>query len=114
VSNLVGISHRYSLVIRRQGISQFRIIHKSSPPLRVYRAFLVGLAQIEAHTGQSEQAVKLLRQLLTMPAGEYISVARLKIDPVWDSIRNDPGFQNSSQRLRKRFFAARTLADQCH
>jgi tetratricopeptide (TPR) repeat protein len=33
--------------------------------------FLVGLAQIEAHTGQSEEAVKLLRQLLTIPAGEY-------------------------------------------
>ena len=55
--------------------------------------FLVGLAQIEAHTGQSEDAVKHLRQLLTIPAGEYISVARLKIDPVWDPIRNDPGFQ---------------------
>jgi TolB-like protein/Flp pilus assembly protein TadD len=55
--------------------------------------FLVGLAQIEAHTGHSEEAVKLLQQLLTIPAGEYISVARLKIDPVWDPIRNDPGFQ---------------------
>jgi TolB-like protein/Flp pilus assembly protein TadD/tRNA A-37 threonylcarbamoyl transferase component Bud32 len=56
-------------------------------------AFLVGLAQIEAHTGHSEEAVKHLRQLLTIPAGEYISVARLKIDPVWDPIRNDPEFQ---------------------
>jgi TolB-like protein/class 3 adenylate cyclase len=55
--------------------------------------FLVGLAQIEAHTGQSEDAVKLLRQLLTMPAGEYVSIARLKIDPVWDPIRDDAGFQ---------------------
>src|SRR5436189_6450873 len=55
--------------------------------------FLVGLAQIEAHAGQSEEAVNILRQLLTIPAGEYISVARLKIDPVWDPIRNDPGFQ---------------------
>ena len=55
--------------------------------------FLLGLAQIEAHTGQSEEAVKILRQLLTIPAGEYVSVARLKIDPVWDPIRNDPGFQ---------------------
>jgi TolB-like protein/Tfp pilus assembly protein PilF/tRNA A-37 threonylcarbamoyl transferase component Bud32 len=55
--------------------------------------FLVGLAQIEAHTGQSEEAVKILRHLLTIPAGEYISVARLKIDPVWDPIRNDPDFQ---------------------
>jgi len=55
--------------------------------------FLVGLAQIEARTGRSEEAVKLLRKLLTIPAGEFISVARLKIDPVWDPIRNDPGFQ---------------------
>jgi TolB-like protein/class 3 adenylate cyclase/Flp pilus assembly protein TadD len=55
--------------------------------------FLVGLAQIEAHSGQSEEAIKTLRQLLTIPAGEYISVARLKIDPVWDPLRNDPDFQ---------------------
>jgi serine/threonine-protein kinase len=55
--------------------------------------FLAGLAEIEAHTGQSEEAIKTLRQLLTMPAGEYISVARLKIDPVWDPIRNNPDFQ---------------------
>ncbi len=55
--------------------------------------FLVGLAQIEAHTGQSDEAVRMLRQLLTIPAGEYVSIARLKIDPVWDPIRNDPGFQ---------------------
>jgi TolB-like protein/Tfp pilus assembly protein PilF len=55
--------------------------------------FLVGLAQIEAHSGESEEALKLLRQLLIIPAGEFVSVARLKIDPVWDPIRNDPGFQ---------------------
>jgi TolB-like protein/Flp pilus assembly protein TadD len=55
--------------------------------------FLLGLAQIETHTGQAEEAVKILRRLLTIPVGEYVSVARLKIDPVWDPIRNDPGFQ---------------------
>ena len=55
--------------------------------------FLNGLAQIDAHIGRSEEAVKILRRLLTIPAGEYISVTRLKIDPVWDPIRNDPGFQ---------------------
>ena len=55
--------------------------------------FLAGLAQIEAHTGQSEQAVGILRQLLTIPAGEYVSVTRLRIDQVWDPIRNVPGFQ---------------------
>jgi len=28
-----------------------------------------------------------------MPAGVIVSIARVKIDPVWDPIRNDPGFQ---------------------
>jgi TolB-like protein/tRNA A-37 threonylcarbamoyl transferase component Bud32/Flp pilus assembly protein TadD len=55
--------------------------------------FLTGLAQIDAHIGRHEEAVKILRQLLTIPAGEYISVTRLKIDPVWDPIRNNPEFQ---------------------
>ena len=55
--------------------------------------FLAGLAQIEAHTGRPEEAVRIIRQLLTIPAGEYVSVALLKIDPVWDPIRDDPRFQ---------------------
>src|SRR5439155_3796876 len=55
--------------------------------------FLAGLAEIEARTGRTEDAVKIIRQLLTAPAGEVVSIARLKIDPVWDPIRNDPDFQ---------------------
>ena len=54
---------------------------------------LAGLAEIEARTGNPKEAVKILRQLLIIPAGQFISLARLKIDPVWDPIRNDPGFQ---------------------
>ena len=34
-----------------------------------------------------------LRKVLLIPAGETVSIARLKIDPVWDPIRNDRGFQ---------------------
>jgi tetratricopeptide (TPR) repeat protein len=56
-------------------------------------SFLAGLAEIEARTGHPEEAVKILRQLITAPAGAVVSLARLKIDPVWDPIRNDPGFQ---------------------
>ena len=55
--------------------------------------FLAGLAEIEARTGHTEEAVKILRQLITVPAGGVVSIARLKIDPVWDPIRNDAGFQ---------------------
>jgi len=55
--------------------------------------FQNGLAQIEAHAGAPEEAIKRLRHLLSIPAGEAVSIARLKIDPVWDPIRNRPDFQ---------------------
>ena len=57
-------------------------------------AFQFGLAQIEARAGAPEQAVKRLRHLLSIPAGAVASIARLKIDPVWDPIRNRPDFQH--------------------
>ena len=57
------------------------------------RILLAGLAEIEARTGHADEAVRILRQLITAPAGQFVSIARLKIDPVWDPIRNDPDFQ---------------------
>jgi len=54
---------------------------------------LAGLGEMEARTGATADAIALLRRLLSVPAGGSVSVARLKIDPVWDPIRNDPGFQ---------------------
>jgi len=54
---------------------------------------LAALAEIQAQTGGAMEAVQNLKKLLSIPAGETISIARLKIDPVWDPIRNDPGFQ---------------------
>jgi TolB-like protein/Tfp pilus assembly protein PilF len=56
-------------------------------------AFQFGLAQIEARAGAPEEAVKRLRHLLSIPAGAVASIARLKIDPVWDTIRNRPDSQ---------------------
>jgi tetratricopeptide (TPR) repeat protein len=55
--------------------------------------FQNGLAQIEARAGAPEDAIKRLRHLLSIPAGGVVSIARLKIDPVWDPIRNRPDFQ---------------------
>jgi hypothetical protein len=52
-----------------------------------------GLAQIEARAGEPEEAVKRLRHLLSIPAGGTASIARFKIDPVWDPIRSRPDFQ---------------------
>ena len=54
---------------------------------------LAALAEIQAQTGAATEAVQNLRKLLSIPAGETISIARLKIDPVWDPIRNDLAFQ---------------------
>jgi len=56
-------------------------------------AFLTALAQIEARADQPGDAVTALRRLLAIPAGTIVSIAQLKIDPVWDPIRNDSGFQ---------------------
>jgi TolB-like protein len=50
-----------------------------------------GLAEIEAWADKPEEAIKRLRHLLSIPSN--ISIARLKIDPVWDPIRNRPDFQ---------------------
>jgi tetratricopeptide (TPR) repeat protein len=54
---------------------------------------LAAFAEIQARAGQPAEALKTLHRLLSMPAGLNISIQRLKIDPVWDPIRNDPGFQ---------------------
>lgn len=54
---------------------------------------LASLAEMQARTGAAKEAVKNLRHLISIPAGETVSLARLKIDPVWDPIRNDPEFQ---------------------
>ena len=51
----------------------------------------VALAQIYAWTGEKDKALELLEHSLSTPAG--ISVALLKLDPVWDPLRKDPRFQ---------------------
>ena len=51
----------------------------------------LGLAEVEAWAGEPQDATNRLRHLLSIPSG--ISIARLKIDPVWDPIRDHPDFQ---------------------
>jgi serine/threonine-protein kinase len=56
------------------------------------QTFQIELAQVEARAGAPEEAIRRLRHLLSIPAGE-VSIARLKIDPVWDPIRDRTDFE---------------------
>ncbi len=51
----------------------------------------VALAQIYAWTGESDQALQLLDRSLNTPNG--ITVPFLRLDPIWEPLRNDPRFQ---------------------
>ena len=55
-------------------------------------SYQAALVQIEARAGEPEEAIKRLRHLLSIPAGN-VSISRLKSDPLWDPIRNRPDFQ---------------------
>jgi len=54
---------------------------------------LAGEAMIAGQSGAGSDAVEILRPLLAVPAGQAVSISRLRIDPVWDPIRNIPAFQ---------------------
>jgi serine/threonine-protein kinase len=54
------------------------------------------LAVVYATLGEADSAVKQLRLLLSVPS--WISVQGLRVDPTWDPIRRDPGFQTLLQR----------------
>lgn len=51
------------------------------------------MAQIEATLGNAGAAVPLLSRLLDTPYYFPVTIANLRLDPVWDSIRRDPRFQ---------------------
>jgi tetratricopeptide (TPR) repeat protein len=55
----------------------------------------VALAQIEARFGDFDAAIAALPHLLEVPNG--ITSALLRLDPLWDPLRNDPRFQKLVQ-----------------
>src|SRR5215813_8774361 len=50
-----------------------------------------GVAQVCAILGDKDRAIEILDGLLNRPS--YVTVQSLKVNPVWDSLRNDPRFQ---------------------
>jgi TolB-like protein/class 3 adenylate cyclase/Tfp pilus assembly protein PilF len=87
-----------NLALKRNA-EALRLAHQASALVSVEKDAVAGpnpltlLAEIQARAGEPAEAVKTLRRLLSIPAGPLLSLQQLKIDPVWDPIRNDPGFQ---------------------
>lgn len=55
--------------------------------------YLTQLAMTEAQVGEKQSALDHIEQLLAIPTGHVLSRASLRLDPVWDSLRNEPRFQ---------------------
>jgi serine/threonine-protein kinase len=51
------------------------------------------MARIYALLGDADHAIPILKRLLQIPSADAITAALLRLEPVWDPIRNDPRFQ---------------------
>ncbi len=57
-------------------------------------ANMTSVAEIQARTGAASEAVDILRRLLSVPAGETVSIARLKMIRSGTRSATIPGFKN--------------------
>src|SRR5713101_6900343 len=55
------------------------------------------MAYIYALLGDADHAIPILKRLLRIPYAFAITPALLRLDPIWDQIRNDPRFQQLCQ-----------------
>ena len=51
----------------------------------------IDMAQIYTRAGKSDEALELIEELLSIPS--LLSVGLLRLDPVWDPLRDHPRFQ---------------------
>jgi serine/threonine-protein kinase len=49
------------------------------------------VAEVHAILGDNGRAIEILDGLLSRPSA--VTVQSLKVNPIWDSLRNDPEFQ---------------------
>ena len=87
---LAGLGHRDGATRAAQ-----RAVALAPISADVVRAtcFMSGAAEIYAALGENDAALRLLDQLLRMPAGREASVSMLRVDPAYDRLRDDPRFE---------------------
>jgi TolB-like protein/Tfp pilus assembly protein PilF len=51
------------------------------------------LAEVAAQTGELDRAIATLQKVLSIPGGTPLTPALLRLDPMFDPLRNDPRFQ---------------------
>jgi serine/threonine-protein kinase len=81
----------------------FKLIEQSMAAVPIEKDALVGagslefLARVAAQTGEPDRAIAALQKLLSIPytglTGMPLTPALLRLDPMWDPLRNDPRFQ---------------------
>ncbi len=51
------------------------------------------MAQIYALLGNADEAIPILKRWIRIPSATDITPGLMRINPIWDPIRNDPRFQ---------------------
>jgi len=55
--------------------------------------YVNSLAMIYTVVGEYEEAINQLEYLMSIPSGDIVSIPVLRLDPVWDPLRQHPRFQ---------------------